>query len=93
MEEMLDPYAAHYDDDEVLACMDEASKQLLRDERPPIPAAPGRPLREDYHYDRRGVQAIFMQCLDRRIGDVEESRRELAAWQDERNAGGSRLGR
>ena len=60
MEEVLDIYAASYSDDEVLVCMDEASKQLLRHEEPPIPAAPGRPRREDYHYDRRGTQAIFM---------------------------------
>ena len=40
--------------------MDEASKQLLRDEQPGQPPAPGRPAREDYHYERRGTQAIFM---------------------------------
>jgi hypothetical protein len=40
--------------------MDEASKQLLRDEQPAQPPAPGRPAREDYHYERRGTQAIFM---------------------------------
>ncbi len=181
MEEVLDVYSASYSDSEVLICMDEASKQLLRDEVPPIPMAPGRPRREDYHYDRRGTQAIFMffdpvrgwrrasardsrtrvdwaqevrrlleedypdarkvtlvcdnlntheitslyeafpgpqagalrrrlelrhtprngswlnvaeielavlsrQCLDRRIGDAEALRRELAAWQERRNA-------
>lgn len=40
--------------------MDEASKQLLRDTAPPLPMSPGLPLREDYHYERRGVQALFM---------------------------------
>jgi len=40
--------------------MDEASKQLLCDERTAEPLAPGRPAREDYHYERRGVQSIFM---------------------------------
>lgn len=184
MEDVLDAYAAPYGDGEVLVCMDEASKQLTRDERPAIPAAPGRPRREDYHYERRGVRSIFMffdpirgwrrascrdsrtrtdwaeevrrlleedypdarkvtlvcdnlnthsiaslyqafpasragalrrrlelrhtprngswlnvaeielsvlsrQCLNRRIGDEEELSRELAAWQAERNAGGS----
>jgi len=39
--------------------MDEASKQLLRDELPSVPMTPGRPAREDYHYERRGTQAIF----------------------------------
>ncbi len=40
--------------------MDEASKQLLADEREPLAAAPGQPAREDYHYERRGVQALFL---------------------------------
>ena len=26
----------------------------------PIPPAPGRAAREDYHYERKGVQAIFL---------------------------------
>ena len=60
MEDVLDVYAAEHTPEEPLICMDEASKQLLRDERPPEPLAPGRPTREDYHYERRGVQAIFM---------------------------------
>lgn len=60
MEDVLDAYAAPYGDGEALICMDEASKQLTRDVGPPTPAAPGRPRREDYHYDRRGVQAVFM---------------------------------
>lgn len=60
MEDILDLYAAAHSDDEPLICMDEASKQLLRDIEPPEPLAPGRPAREDYHYERRGVQSIFM---------------------------------
>ena len=60
MEDILDVYAAPHTDEEPLICMDEASKQLLRDERPTEPLAPGRPAREDYHYERRGTQAIFM---------------------------------
>jgi hypothetical protein len=60
MEDVLDVYAAEHTDDEPLICMDEASKQLLRDESPTQPLAPGRPAREDYHYERHGTQAIFM---------------------------------
>lgn len=72
MEEVLDIYEAPHSADEPLICMDEAAKQLLRDELPPRPMRPaqprrpdepprrGRPLREDYHYERRGVQAIFL---------------------------------
>lgn len=59
MEDILDLYAAEHPAEEPLVCMDEASKQLLRQEREEIPLAPGRPRREDYHYERRGTQAIF----------------------------------
>lgn len=60
MEGVLDLYADDHTPEEPLICMDEASKQLLRDELPSEPMAPGRPQREDYHYERRGTQAIFM---------------------------------
>ena len=60
MEEVLDVYADAHDEEEPLICMDEASKQLLRDEKPSLPLEPGKPVREDYHYERRGTQAIFM---------------------------------
>lgn len=59
MEDVLDLYAADHPPDEPLVCMDEASKQLLRDVAAPTPVAPGRAAREDYHYERRGVQAVF----------------------------------
>lgn len=60
MEDVLDIYEAPHSEDEPLICMDEAAKQLLRDEIESLPMEPGKPLREDYHYERRGVQAIFM---------------------------------
>lgn len=60
MEEVLDVYTAEHTDDEPLICMDEASKQLLRDEVHSLPPQPGQPRREDYHYERRGTQAIFL---------------------------------
>lgn len=186
MEDILDLYAAEHTDEEPLICMDEASKQRLADVDEPIAVLPGQPAKEDYHYERRGVQALFVffdplrgwrrlssrdsrtrldwaeevrrlleedypharkvklvcdnlnthhiaslyeafpaarahalarrleihhtprngswlnvaeielsvlarQCLDRRIGSPEELRAELAAWQAERNAEGSRV--
>lgn len=60
MEDVLDVYAAAYDDKHPLVCMDEASKQLLAEVEAPQPLQPGQPAREDYHYERRGVQALFM---------------------------------
>lgn len=59
MEAILDLYAEPPDPERPLVRMDEASKQLLRDERPPEPCAPGRPARVDYHYERRGTQSLF----------------------------------
>ena len=60
MEEVLDVYAQEHSDEEPLVCMDEASKELHRHQEPPLPPQPGQPLREDYHYERRGTQAIFL---------------------------------
>jgi hypothetical protein len=60
MEDVLDVYVAEHTEDEPLICMDEASKQLLADGLPSIPPAPGRPRREDYHYERNGTQALFL---------------------------------
>ena len=59
MEDILDLYTAEHPPEEPLVCMDEASKQLLREVTAPVPMASGRPAREDYHYERRGTQAIF----------------------------------
>lgn len=59
MEDVLDLYAAGRPADEPLVCMDEASKQLVREVAAPTPPARGRPAREDYQYERRGVQALF----------------------------------
>jgi hypothetical protein len=59
MEDVLDLYASEHSAEEPLVCMDEASKQLVRDEREPLPMAAGRPVRQDYHYERRGTQAVF----------------------------------
>jgi hypothetical protein len=59
MEDVLDLSTAEHPPEEPLVCMDEASKQLLREVTPPVPLARGRPAREDYHYERRGTQAIF----------------------------------
>ena len=43
-----------------LVCLDETSKQLIKETRVPIPARPGRPARTDYEYERNGTANIFM---------------------------------
>lgn len=60
MEAVLDLYARPYDPREPLVCFDEVSKQLVAEVRTPIPAAPGRPERVDYEYERRGTANLFL---------------------------------
>jgi len=83
MEEVLDVYAEAPEEHEPLVCMDEASKQLLGHEKPPLPMESGKPLREDYHYHRNGTRALFMFFAPhrgwRRVASHEQrTRREWA---------------
>ena len=54
MEDVLDLYAEPHDPQRPVVCFDETSTQLLADTRPPMPAQPGRPRRQDYEYRRGG---------------------------------------
>ena len=60
MEDVLEVYQRPYDARRPVVCLDEQSKQLIRETRTPIPAAPGRPAREDYEYERNGTANLFM---------------------------------
>ncbi|WP_434683792.1 IS630 family transposase [Pseudanabaena minima] len=60
MEVVLDLYSTEPCEEEPLIAMDEASKQLLGEVYPPIAMQPGQDKKEDYHYEREGVQALFM---------------------------------
>lgn len=60
MEDVLEVYARPHDPNVPLVCLDETSKQLVREVRAPQPAAPGRPACADYQYERNGVAALFM---------------------------------
>jgi transposase len=62
MEDVLDVYTRPYDPRYPQVCMDEVSKQLLRDAREPLPMEPGRPERRDYEYERDGVVNVFLFC-------------------------------
>ena len=62
MEEVLDLYAEPYDPQRPVVCFDETSTQLLADTRPPMPAQPGRPRRQDYEYRREGTRNLFLAC-------------------------------
>ena len=60
MEQVLDVYRRPYDAAFPVVCMDETPRQLIRETRVPVPAAPGRPARHDYEYERCGTCNVFM---------------------------------
>jgi hypothetical protein len=60
MEDVIEVYHRPPDPQRPLICLDEATKQLLRETRVKVPAAPGRPARIDYEYERNGVGTLFM---------------------------------
>lgn len=53
-------YHRPYDANRPVVCMDEASKQLVRETRAMRSAAPGRVARIDYEYERNGTANVFM---------------------------------
>lgn len=80
MEEVLEVYTRPYDPRYPQVCMDETSKQLLRDTRQPLPMEPGRAERRDYEYERGGVVNLFLFCeplRGRRWVDVTEHRTKV----------------
>jgi hypothetical protein len=82
MEQVLDIYSRLYDSRNPVVCMDETPRQLIRETREPIAAAPGRPERHDYEYERCGVCNVFMASeplAGQRLTKVTE-RRTKADW-------------
>jgi DDE superfamily endonuclease len=62
MEDVLAVYTRPYDPRRPQVCLDETSRQLVAEVSPPRPAGPGRPARQDYEYERRGVCNLFLAC-------------------------------
>ena len=62
MEDVLELYAEPYDPQRPKVCFDETNRQLLADLRSPLPARPGRPLRQDYTYERKATRNLFIHC-------------------------------
>ena len=60
MEDILEVYQRPYDPQRPLVCLDETSKQLIAETRPPIATKPGQPGRHDYEYRRNGTANLFM---------------------------------
>ena len=74
MEDVLEVYQRPYDENEVLVCMDETSKQLVKETRVPRPAAPGAVSAYDYEYERNGVSSRSC-CLPRWTGGSDRGQR------------------
>jgi hypothetical protein len=60
MYDLLDLYARPFRTREPVVCLDEKSKQLLRDTRTPLPIKPGAPAKHDYEYARAGTCNLFV---------------------------------
>lgn len=60
MEDILAVYQRPRDAACPLVCLDETSKQLIKETRQPIPMTQGRARRIDYEYERNGVANLFM---------------------------------
>ena len=59
MEDVLDLYEELYDQKCPVVCFDEMPYQMVAETRTPVPAKPGRVVRYDYEYERRGMVNIF----------------------------------
>ena len=62
MEDVLKVYARDFDEDTVLVCLDETSRQQTRETRTPLPVRPGQPAGYDFEYERNGTANMFMVC-------------------------------
>jgi len=60
MEDILEVYQRTYDDHEVLVCMDETSKQQVKETRIPLTTRVDSLEKYDYEYERNGVSNLFM---------------------------------
>jgi hypothetical protein len=60
MEDILDVYKRPYDEKRPLVCMDELNKQMIKENRYPLPAREGEVLKYDTEYERNGTCNIFL---------------------------------
>lgn len=62
MENVVEVYHRPYDPRRPVVCMDETSKQLVKELRPPQRLRRGQPARFDCEYERNGTANVFMFC-------------------------------
>jgi hypothetical protein len=84
MEDVLAVYERPFDPLRPVVCLDETSRQLLADVRPPWPVAPGRPARADPEDVRGGVVNLFLATEPLRgwrtvLVSDQRTRRDFAA--------------
>ena len=60
MYDLLELYGRPFRSKEPVVCLDEKSKQLLKDSRQALPIKPGAPTRVDYEYVRSGTCNLFV---------------------------------
>ena len=84
--DVLDVYKRSYDETHPLICMDESSKQHIKETRQPIPAKPGTVEKYDTEYERNGVSNMFMffEPLEGKrhvvVTDQRTGRIKFATW-------------
>ena len=59
MEDVLATYEKPYDPAQPVVCLDEKPVSLHADLRPPTPAKPGKPAKQDNEYERCGTANVF----------------------------------
>lgn len=60
MEDVLDVYQRPYNPARPQVCLDEARKELHSTPKGTRPIQPGRPVRQDYEYERHGTASLFV---------------------------------
>src|SRR3989338_6481239 len=60
MLDVLEVYERPYNPQKPVVCLDEKSKQLLKETRTPVAGKPGQPARTDYEYKRNGTCNLFV---------------------------------
>jgi hypothetical protein len=60
MEDVLEVYHRPHHPGQPVVCLDETTKQLIKESRAPVAAKPGQPARYDYEYERNGTVNLFM---------------------------------
>ena len=60
MDDVLEVYERPYNPKKPVVCIDEKSKQLLKETRMPINTKPGKPAKADYEYERNDTCNLFV---------------------------------